>query len=49
MNTYYYIIIITAYIFVLLLLFLLWWSSFIPSRNLDEVFTHNHLYIDLII
>ena len=21
-----------------------WWSPFIPSRNLDEVFTYNHIY-----
>ena len=25
------------------MLFLFWWSPFIPSRNLDEVFTYNHL------
>ena len=22
---------------------LFWWSPFIPSRNLDEVFTYNHM------
>ena len=21
----------------------IWWSPFIPSRNLDEVFTYNHM------
>ena len=26
-----------------LLLLLLWWSPFIPFRNLDEVFTYNHM------
>ena len=25
--------------------FFIWWSPFIPSRNLDEVFTYNHLAI----
>ena len=34
------------YIYILLLLLFLllfWWSPFIPSRNLDEVFTYNHM------
>ena len=26
-----------------MLLFLFWWSPFIPTRNLDEVFTNNHI------
>ena len=21
----------------------IWWSSFIPTRNIDEVFTYNHM------
>ena len=32
---------LSAGILLLLLLFL--WSPFIPSRNLDEVFTYNHV------
>ena len=27
------------------LLFFIWWSPFIPSRNLDEVFTYNHIWL----
>ena len=23
----------------------IWWSPFIPSRNLDEVFTYNHIWL----
>ena len=26
-----------------ILLLLFWWSPFTPSRNLDEVFTYNHM------
>ena len=25
--------------------FFIWWSPFIPSRNLDEVFTYNHIWL----
>ena len=25
--------------------FFIWWSHFIPSRNLDEVFTYNHVWL----
>ena len=32
---------LTIYIYILLLLFR--WSPFIPSRNLDQVFTYNHM------
>ena len=31
--------------YVLLLLLFIWWSPFIPSRNLDEVFTYNHIWL----
>ena len=29
------------YIYIVIVIFI-WWSPFIPSRNLDEVFTYNH-------
>ena len=25
--------------------YFIWWSPFIPSRNLDEVFTYNHIWL----
>ena len=42
-STYIYIYI---YINVVIVIFI-WWSPFIPSRNLDEVFTYNHIYMAL--
>ena len=32
----------THYIISIFYFILFWWSPFIPSRNLDEVFTYNH-------
>ena len=29
----------------IMLLFLIWWRPFIPSRNLDDVFTYNHIWL----
>ena len=40
---YIYIYIFIYIVFVVVVIFI-WWSLFIPSRNLDEVFTHNHGY-----
>ena len=34
---------IYIYIYTYILLLLLLWSLFIPSRNLDDVFTYNHI------
>ena len=31
------------YIIIVIVIFI-WWSPFNPSRNLDEVFTYNHIY-----
>ena len=36
---------IYIYIYILLFFFFIWWSPFIPSRNLDEVFTYNHIWL----
>ena len=33
---------IYIYIVIVIVIFI-WWSPFIPSRNLDEVFTYNHM------
>ena len=33
------------YYVIVILLFCIWWSPFIPSRNLDEVFTYNHIWL----
>ena len=32
------------YIYIVIVIFI-WWSPFIPSRNLDEVFTYNHIWL----
>ena len=40
-QIYIYIYIYNKYI----LLLLFWWSPFIPSMNLDEVFTYNHIWL----
>ena len=29
----------------LLVFYFIWWSPFIPSRNIDEVFTYNHIWL----
>ena len=34
-----------SHIFVIVIF--IWWSPFIPSRNLDEVFTYNHIWMAL--
>ena len=39
---YIYIYIYIIYI-VIVIVIIIWWSPFIPSRNLDEVFTYNHI------
>ena len=35
--------IIQIYIIIVIVIFI-WWSPFIPSRNLDEVVTYNHIW-----
>ena len=35
---------IYIYIVIVIVIFI-WWSPFIPSRNLDEVFTYNHIWL----
>ena len=35
---------IYKYIIHIVIVIVIWWSPFIPSRNLDEVFTYNHIY-----
>ena len=42
-NVIYKYIYIYIYIIVIAIIILFWWSSFIPSRNLDEVFTYKHM------
>ena len=42
-NTIRYIIRYT-YIYIVIVIFI-WWSPFILSRNLDEVFTYNHIWL----
>ena len=32
------------YIVIVIVIFI-WWSPFIPSMNLDEVFTYNHIWL----
>ena len=34
----------SLYIVIVIVIFI-WWSPFIPSRNLDEVFTYNHTWL----
>ena len=29
--------------YIVIVVICIWWSPFIPSRNLDEVFTYNHM------
>ena len=38
---------ITQYLYyiVIVIVIFIWWSLFIPSRNLDEVFTYNHIWL----
>ena len=37
-------IIYSIYIYIVIVIVIfIWWSPFIPSRNLDEVFTYNHI------
>ena len=33
------------YVYVCVYVIVIWWSPFIPSRNLDEVFTYKHMAI----
>ena len=35
------------YIVIVVIVIFIWWSPFIPSRNLDEVFTYNHICMAL--
>ena len=35
---------IYIYIVIVVIVIFIWWSPFIPSRNLDEVVTYNHIY-----
>ena len=30
---------------VIVIVIFIWWIPFIPSKNLDEVFTYNHLWL----
>ena len=30
-------------IYIVIIIAIVWWSPFITSRNLDEVFTYNHI------
>ena len=32
-------------IVIVVIVIFIWWSPFIPSRNLDEVFTYNHIWL----
>ena len=32
-------------VIVIVIVIFIWWSPFIPSRNLDEVFTYNHIWL----
>ena len=41
-NVIYGNIYIYIYIYIVIVI---WWSPFIPSRNLDEVFTYNHIWL----
>ena len=36
---------IYIYIYIVNFVILFWGSTFIPSRNLDEVFTYNHIWL----
>ena len=36
---------IYIYIVIIIFVIFIWWSPFIPSRNLDEVFTYNHIWL----
>ena len=36
---------INKYYIVIVIVIFIWWSPFIPSRNLDEVFTYNHIWL----
>ena len=38
-------IVYNIYIIVIVIVIFIWWSPFIPSRNLDEVFTYNHIWL----
>ena len=47
-NAYKYIINSFTHIYiyiVIVIVIFIWWSPFIPSRNLDEVFTYNHIWL----
>ena len=32
-------------VIVIVIVIFIWWNPFIPSRNLDEVFTYNHIWL----
>ena len=34
---------VDIYVIFIIVVIFIWWSPFIPSRNLDEVFTYNHI------
>ena len=36
---------IYIYAIVIVIVIFIWWRPFIPSRNLDEVFTFNHIWL----
>ena len=40
-----YIIVMYLYVIVIVIVIFIWWSPFIPSRNLDEVVTYNHIWL----
>ena len=48
-GTRYYVYIIDHIVYVIVIVIVIvifiWWSPFIPSRNLDEVFTYNHTWL----
>ena len=33
------------YIYIYCYCYFIWWSPFIPSKNLDEDFTNNHIWL----
>ena len=45
MYDYIYIIYIYIYIYIYVIVILFWWSYVILSRNLDEVFTYNQIWL----
>ena len=44
MCVYFIYIYIYIYIYIVIIIYIfIWWSPFIPSKNLDEVLTYNHI------